>query len=222
MRIIGLTVDPFNNSPIVILKDRELVDKTTQDEERMEASEQEEDPIVSEQPVASSEDTGQQMEDTQEQFIDLQKDLARERILPIWIGPMEAQAIATELLGIAAPRPMTHDLLKSTIQAMGGEVKRIIVTNLKDNTFYAAIEITTTTEGRHDILTIDSRPSDAIALAVRFNAGIFVEAKVLEKTYNRETTTPSLDEQEINEFSSEKWTELLEQLSAQSTKKYKQ
>ncbi|MCL4534061.1 MAG: bifunctional nuclease family protein [Bacteroidetes bacterium] len=105
------------------------------------------------------------------------KDKEVDRYLPIWIGNSEADAIVMQLQQVAVPRPQTHDLLKSVISGMGGVVNRIIVNDLNDDIFYARIFIDV--DGRQ--VEIDSRPSDAIALAVRVQAPIFVEEVVLEK-----------------------------------------
>jgi uncharacterized protein len=105
------------------------------------------------------------------------KERDSERYLPIWIGPHEADAIALELQQVSVARPLTHDLLKSVIAELGGKVSRILVNDLHDDTFYARIVVDI--DGRST--EIDSRPSDAIALAVRVKAPIFVEESVLEK-----------------------------------------
>jgi len=117
------------------------------------------------------------------------RDKDNQRALPIWIGIYEANAILLELEKIHTPRPMTHDLLKTMIEQFKGKVNRIVVNDLKDSTFYANIEITL---NRTNIV-IDSRPSDAIALALRVNAPIFVSEKVIasSKTIER----PEDDEQ---------------------------
>ena len=100
-----------------------------------------------------------------------------DRYLPIWIGNNEADAIVIQLQNVTVPRPQTHDLLKSVITQLGAKVERIVVNDLADDVFYARILIDF--DGRH--VEIDSRPSDAIALAVRVKAPIFVEESVLEK-----------------------------------------
>lgn len=99
------------------------------------------------------------------------------RYLPIWIGPTEADAIAFKLQDVAAPRPLTHDLLKTVISTLGAEVKRILVSDLNNDTFYAKIIL----QVNDAELEIDSRPSDAIALAVRTDAPIFAHDDVIEK-----------------------------------------
>jgi bifunctional DNase/RNase len=100
-----------------------------------------------------------------------------ERYLPIWIGHYEAEAIAIQLKNIEIARPLTHDLLKSVIAEMGGEVSHILVRELRDDTFFAHISVNL--NGKQ--LEIDSRPSDAIALAVRVEVPIFVAEKVMEE-----------------------------------------
>ncbi len=105
----------------------------------------------------------------------LLREVNGERLLPIWIGPYEAEAIALRLREVELPRPLTHDLLINVISELGGKVSRITVNDLRDNTFYACI--TVNLNGQK--LEIDSRPSDAIALAVRVNASIFVAEDVM-------------------------------------------
>jgi len=105
------------------------------------------------------------------------KEKESDRYLPIWIGPAEADAIAVRLQEVAVSRPLTHDLLRSIIDAFGGNVQYIVVNDLANDTFYARIIMDV--DGRK--MEIDSRPSDAIALAVRVQAPIFAEETVLEK-----------------------------------------
>ncbi len=104
------------------------------------------------------------------------KDASGDKALPIWVGFFEANAIALEIEKIATPRPMTHDLMKSLIANMKAEIKHILVSELKDNTFYAVISLTV----GEATLSIDSPPSDAIALALRARAPIFVNESVIE------------------------------------------
>jgi len=112
----------------------------------------------------------------------LLKDVNSDAMLPIWVGPFEANSIASEIEKAAPQRPMTHDLLRNVINQFGGEVKRVIVTELKENTFYAVIEISA--EDR--AILIDSRPSDAIALALRADCPIFVREDVIESSKSAE------------------------------------
>jgi bifunctional DNase/RNase len=105
------------------------------------------------------------------------KEKGAERYLPIWIGPAEADSIAIKLQDVQVPRPLTHDLVRNIIHAFGARVSYIVVNDLKDDTFYAKIVL----EANGKVLEIDSRPSDAIALAVRVNAPIYAEEAVLER-----------------------------------------
>ncbi len=127
MKVFGLTIDPFTNAPIVILKDKE-----------------------------------------------------EKNALPIWIGVLEASAIATELENIKFTRPMTHDLLKDILTSIDVSVRKIEVNDLRDNVYYATIHLTT----RDKDHMIDARPSDAIALALRTGSPIYVDTKVLDKSKN--------------------------------------
>ena len=104
------------------------------------------------------------------------KDLLSDKALPIWVGYFEANAIALEIEKINTPRPMTHDLLRSMISSLHAKVKHVLINDLKDNTFFAVISVI---QNGSD-MTIDSRPSDAIALALRTKSPIFVEEKVIE------------------------------------------
>ena len=115
----------------------------------------------------------------------LLKELDGEMILPIWVGPFEANSIASEIEKMAPQRPMTHDLLRNVIVHMGGEVKRVIVTELKESTFYAVIEISRNGE----VVLLDSRPSDAIALALRVDCPIFIRDEVFELSRKGEMET---------------------------------
>jgi bifunctional DNase/RNase len=118
-----------------------------------------------------------------------------ERRLPIWIGPAEADAIAVKLQDISIPRPLTHDLLREIISSLGASVNSIIVTELRNDTFYAKIVLNVDSEQ----IEVDSRPSDAIALAVRTAAPIYVEEMVLDKAgilFDGETGKPVQDESE--------------------------
>jgi bifunctional DNase/RNase len=104
------------------------------------------------------------------------QELEGERYLPIWIGPFEAQAIANEIQGKKFPRPLTHDLLVSTIGSLNAKVSRIVINDLRDKTFFASIII----ERGEEVVSLDARPSDSIAIAVRTTAPIFVAEKILE------------------------------------------
>ena len=137
------------------------------------------------------------------------KDVDEHKALPIWVGIFEANAIALELEKVSTPRPMTHDLLKSMLDGLGVTVRQVIVNDLKDNTFFAVIELTR--DG--SVINIDARPSDAIALALRVNAPIFVTEKVVSQAKNVEIS----EEKE----ETDKWREWLENLKPEDFGKYR-
>ncbi|MEW6568343.1 MAG: bifunctional nuclease family protein [Chloroflexota bacterium] len=109
------------------------------------------------------------------------KDVDSERFLPIWIGPFEAEAITVSLQEMEVVRPLTHDLLRNILQALGAEVLRIQIVDLRDDVFYAQIVLRV--DGRE--MEIDSRPSDALALAVRVHVPIYVDEKVMREAATR-------------------------------------
>jgi bifunctional DNase/RNase len=160
MKVAGITVDPFTNTPIVILKDLEEKD-----------------------------------------------------VLPIWIGLLEASSIATAIENVQTPRPMTHDLLKNILDSLDVKVVRIEVNDLRDNTYFAIIYL----EVEDKRLTIDARPSDAIALALRVNASIFVEESVIKKSAKVDL---SKKEDKVVTDQAE-WEEILENMSSDDFGKYK-
>jgi bifunctional DNase/RNase len=140
------------------------------------------------------------------------RDLQDKDTLPIWIGLVEASAIAMEMEKIKIHRPLTHDLLKNVLEQLKVLVIKIEITDLRDNTFYALIHL----DQGGNLLTIDSRPSDAIALALRTDSPIFVHEKVIEKS-------KKLDIKDLS-FSAEnkdKWAEILENLNPEDFGKYK-
>jgi len=137
------------------------------------------------------------------------KDVEEKRALPIWVGIFEANAIALELEKIATPRPMTHDLIKNILDGLGATVQQIVVNDLKDNTFFAVIEV----NYNGNMVSIDARPSDAIALALRVNAPIFVTEKVVSKAKSMDIA----DEKE----ETDRWKEWLENLKPEDFGKYK-
>jgi bifunctional DNase/RNase len=137
------------------------------------------------------------------------KDVEERKALPIWVGIFEANAIALELEKVTTPRPMTHDLLKSLLDGLGATVQQIVVNDLKDNTFFAVIEV----NHNGTIVTIDSRPSDAIALALRVNAPIFVAEQVVAQAKSVEISEERED--------SDKWKEWLENLKPEDFGKYR-
>ncbi len=115
-------------------------------------------------------------------YILLLKNVRKERTdtLPIWIGKPEADSIALALGKVAVPRPMTHDLVTSVVEGLNASVVRVVITDLKDNTYFASIEVYSNGKS----VFIDSRPSDAVAVAVRSNAPIFVNLSVIERQNN--------------------------------------
>ncbi len=123
----------------------------------------------------------------------LLKEAERERFLPIWIGAAEAAAISFAAQGILTPRPMTHDLLKNILEEIGVTVERIVITELRDGTFYAVIQITRDGSSSE----ISSRPSDAIALAVRMDVPIFADEEVLSEA---SILIPNDEELEVEKF----------------------
>lgn len=141
------------------------------------------------------------------------KDAENKLNLPIWIGLMEATAMATELEGIKMARPMTHDLLRNLISDIGGMVESIEVVDLRDNTYYAVIRLLVGDKR----LSIDSRPSDAISLALRAKSPIFVAKKVLEASSVLQQPEESL-EQNLSNVSRDKWAEILEKMSPEDFK----
>jgi len=135
-------------------------------------------------------------------------DLAEKMALPIWVGVFEANAIALEMEHISPPRPMTHDLLKNIIQSFQAKVEKVVIHELKNNTFFAAIFITQNSS----TLNIDSRPSDAIALALRIKAPIYVLKGILAKANTLELKDGKIDQE------SESWKRFLNLLEPKQDK----
>jgi bifunctional DNase/RNase len=160
MTVSGLTIDPFTNSPIMILKD---VDS--------------------------------------------------DKAVPIWIGLLEATAIASELENIKFSRPMTHDLLKNVMDCMDIQVIRVEVCDLRDNTYFALIHL----DRKGKEMSIDARPSDAIALALRVKAPIYVADVVIQKARRVDLSAKPA----ITTEDADKWTEILESLNPDDFGKYK-
>ncbi len=155
MRIVGITIDPVTQSPIVILRDRENLNT-----------------------------------------------------LPIWIGILEANAIAVGLEKVALPRPMTHDLIKNILDELGMKLLRIEVTDIRDSTYYASLYL----ESNGKTIVLDSRPSDAMAIALRTGAPIMVRDTVMDKAVKVE---------ENAEGGKDRWSELLEKMDPEDFSKYK-
>jgi bifunctional DNase/RNase len=133
--------------------------------------------------------------------------------LPIWIGPLEAASMATEIEGVKPQRPMTHDLLRTVLSELGATVDSVEVTELKENTYYAQV-ILRTRDGRS--ITLDSRPSDAISLALRTKSPIYVAKKVLEVSSElHESANAEIggNDQNLAGVARDKWSEILERMS---------
>jgi bifunctional DNase/RNase len=135
--------------------------------------------------------------------------IEKNTLLPIWVGIFEANAIALQIERIDTPRPMTHDLLKNILLHLNATVEKIVVTDLQENTFFATIFL----DMEGDRVTIDSRPSDAIALALRTDAPIFVTQDVINNSSNLRLDQENLDPEDVK-----KW---LEELNPEDLGKYK-
>ena len=141
------------------------------------------------------------------------KEVDGERTLPIWIGLLEATAIASELEGIKFSRPMTHDLLRDIMDMIDVKVNKIEVCDLKNNTYYALIYL----NHKGTELSIDARPSDALALSLRMDAPIFVAEEVIKKSAQIDLKAEPEDKSEQGK----KWQEILEKLNPEDFGKYK-
>jgi len=157
MRVIGITIDPVTQTPIVILRDKENMNT-----------------------------------------------------LPIWIGLLEANAIAVGLENVKLPRPMTHDLFKNLLDQTGLRLLRVEVTDIKESTYYAVLHL----DWGGKPLVIDCRPSDAIAIAIRMEVPVMVRDAVIEKALRADTSSAPGGEKD-------KWTELLERMNPEDFSKYK-
>jgi len=129
------------------------------------------------------------------------RDEDSQRTLPIWVGPVEANAIALQIENVSPPRPMTHDLLRNMLEDLGGRLKRVIISDLKDGTFYAYLEI----DRAGEILFVDSRPSDALALSIRTRAPVFVETQVLDRARSVDVSSDEADRERL-----QRWLESLD------------
>jgi bifunctional DNase/RNase len=136
------------------------------------------------------------------------KDVNGDSILPIWVGIYEANAIALEIEKVSTPRPMTHDLLKNMLVGLNASVRKVVVSDLRDDTFFALIWV----ERDGQSISIDSRPSDALALALRLDCPIYVDEEVL-KSSKRSTAAEKV--------TNEEWRKWLENLSDEDLGRYK-
>jgi hypothetical protein len=124
------------------------------------------------------------------------KDPAGDAVLPIWVGIYEANAIALEIEKVATPRPMTHDLIKNLLTGLDTKVHKVVVTELRDDTFFAVIWM----EREGHVISIDSRPSDALAIAMRLDCPIFVEDDVLKSSKLAATVSDKVSNEELRKM----------------------
>ena len=124
------------------------------------------------------------------------KDLSGDTVLPIWVGVFEASAIQMEIEKVSTPRPMTHDLIKNVLSGLDAHVHKVVVTELKDDTFYAVIWMER--DGR--IISVDSRPSDALALALRVDCPIYVDEEVLKTSKKAQTAVDPASNEDIRKW----------------------
>ena len=129
------------------------------------------------------------------------KDSDNQRALPIWVGPVEANAIALQVENVAPPRPMTHDLFRRLLTALGASVSRVVIAELRGSTYYAYLEI----EREGERLFLDARPSDALAIALRTGAPVFVTPDVLDQARSLEVSSEQADQERL-----QRWLESLD------------
>jgi len=128
------------------------------------------------------------------------KDIHGNSVLPIWVGIFEANAIALEIEKVSTPRPMTHDLIKTVLMGLEAGVRKVVVSDLKEDTFYAVIWL----EKNGELISVDSRPSDALALALRLDCPIYVDESVLKNSKQTATVNERVQSEELR-----KWLENL-------------
>jgi uncharacterized protein len=124
------------------------------------------------------------------------KDTNGNAILPIWVGIYEANAIALEIEKVSTPRPMTHDLIKTLLLGLGTGIRKVVVSELKDDTFYAVIWL----DKDGDLISVDSRPSDALALALRLDCPIYVDEAVLKNSKMSNASTDKINNEELRRW----------------------
>jgi len=129
------------------------------------------------------------------------RDVDGQRMLPIWVGTVEANAIALQIENVAPPRPLTHDLLRTVLKELGATLTRVVIEDLQDNTFYAYLHL----ERAGEPVVIDVRPSDALALALRCSAPVFVHPRVLDRA-----TTMDVSVEQANQERLQRWLESLD------------
>jgi hypothetical protein len=131
----------------------------------------------------------------------LLRDADNQRMLPIWVGPVEANAIALQMENITPPRPMTHDLLRNLLAELGATLRRVVISDLRESTFFAYLEL----DRAGERLFVDARPSDALALSLRLRAPVFVDPRVLDQAKSIDVTTDQADQERL-----QKWLESLD------------
>jgi hypothetical protein len=124
------------------------------------------------------------------------KDVGGNALLPIWVGVYEANAIALEIEKVSTPRPMTHDLIKTLLLGLNAGIRKVVVNELKDDTFYAVIWL----ERNGELISVDSRPSDALALALRLDCPIFVEDEVLKSSKLSGAVSEKVNQEELRRW----------------------
>ena len=129
------------------------------------------------------------------------KDPDGQRVLPIWVGAVEANAVALQIENVAPPRPLTHDLVRSILTELGATLSRVVIHDLRDSTFFAYLEV----QRAGETTLIDVRPSDALALALRTRAAIFVHPRVLERASSTDVTAEDADQDRL-----QRWLESLD------------
>lgn len=161
--------------------------------------------------------TGLQYDEKAKSHVVFLREVDGSRVLPIWIGPAEASAIGMELLGKKFQRPLTHDLMATIVKGLRATVTKVVISDLRDNTFYANVVLER--EKDHEIVNVDARPSDSIALALKTSSPIFLTEKVLEnarevKVVKQETKEPKSkkEEEKTEEERAEELRKFLEDL----------
>ncbi len=131
----------------------------------------------------------------------LLRDADNQRVLPIWVGPVEANAIALQVENVAPPRPMTHDLLRNLVVELGATLDRVVISDLRESTFFAYLEL----RRNGEVIFVDARPSDALALSIRTRTPVFVDTKVLDRSRSVEVTSEQADQERL-----QRWLESLD------------
>jgi len=131
----------------------------------------------------------------------LLRDADNQRVLPIWVGPVEANAIALQMENVSPPRPMTHDLMRELLRELGATLRRVVISDLRESTFFAYLEL----DRSGQTLFVDARPSDALALSLRLRAPVFVTPHVLDSAKSVDVNTEQADQERL-----QKWLESLD------------